>query len=262
MGRESRAARRRAAAGGPHLLLPLLAAPAQPQHQVERRLLLDVVVRQRAAVLQLLARENEALLVRRDPLLVLDLRLHILDRVAALHLEGDRLPRERLRARVAVSGMPRGQKKAANPLNQERTRAGAVARGGQKRPRQRPGGTGARSKGAAERQASRGASEHPGQSSLARRSRRSQTTMCGRRVAAGGAASGRRRTFTKICITGRLCRLALSGTCCHAETPTKHQLRCASGGAAFSAASTERRTSRRAESTHAPQCPARAHKPP
>ena len=43
-----------------------LHAAAQAQHQVQRRLLLDVVVRQRAAVLQLLARKDQALLVRRD----------------------------------------------------------------------------------------------------------------------------------------------------------------------------------------------------
>ena len=41
-------------------------AAAQPQHQVKSALLLDVVVRQRAAILELLAREDEALLVRRD----------------------------------------------------------------------------------------------------------------------------------------------------------------------------------------------------
>ena len=38
---------------------------------MERRLLLDVVVRERAAVLELLAREDQALLVGRDALLVL-----------------------------------------------------------------------------------------------------------------------------------------------------------------------------------------------
>ena len=42
---------------------------------MERRLLLDVIVGQSAAVLELLAREDQALLVRRDALLVLDLRL-------------------------------------------------------------------------------------------------------------------------------------------------------------------------------------------
>ena len=54
-------------------------------------LLLDVVVRQRAPVLQLLAGEDEALLVRGDALLVLDLALHILDGVRGFHLQGNGL---------------------------------------------------------------------------------------------------------------------------------------------------------------------------
>ena len=40
---------------------------------MERRLLLDVVVAERTAVLQLLTREDKTLLVRRNTLLVLDL---------------------------------------------------------------------------------------------------------------------------------------------------------------------------------------------
>eukprot|EP00966_Prymnesium_polylepis_P078326 1815972-Prymnesium_polylepis.3 len=52
---------------------------AKAQHEVERRLLLDVVVRERAAVLQLLAREDDTLLVGRDALLVLDLGLHVVN---------------------------------------------------------------------------------------------------------------------------------------------------------------------------------------
>jgi hypothetical protein len=63
---------------------------------VERRLLLDVVVAQGAAVLELLAGEDEALLVRRDALLVLDLPLDVLDGVAWLDVEGDGLARQRL----------------------------------------------------------------------------------------------------------------------------------------------------------------------
>ena len=51
---------------------------------------------ERAAV-ELPAREDQALLVRRDALLVLDLRLDILDGVGALDLKGDGLARERLR---------------------------------------------------------------------------------------------------------------------------------------------------------------------
>ena len=64
-----------------------------PEHHFERRILLDVVVRQRAAVFQLLAGKDQALLVWRDAFLVLDLGLHILDTVARLDLERDGLAR-------------------------------------------------------------------------------------------------------------------------------------------------------------------------
>ena len=63
---------------------------------MKRRLLLDVVVRQCAAVLELLARKDEALLVRRDALLVLDLLLHVFNRVRRLHVKGDGLARQGL----------------------------------------------------------------------------------------------------------------------------------------------------------------------
>ena len=78
------------------LLLALLGAPAEAEHQVQRRLLLDVVVGEGAPVLQLLAGEDEPLLVRRDALLVLDLGLHVVDGVRGLHLQRDRLPRQGL----------------------------------------------------------------------------------------------------------------------------------------------------------------------
>ena len=68
----------------------------QTQHEVQRRLLLNVVVAERAAVLELLASKDEALLVRGDALLVLDLGLDVVDGVARLHLKGDRLAREGL----------------------------------------------------------------------------------------------------------------------------------------------------------------------
>merc|ERR1711988_1857315 len=73
-----------------------LHATAQTEHKVKGRLLLDVVVRKGAAVLELLARKDQALLVRRDALLVLDLLLHVLDRVRRLHIKGDGLAREGL----------------------------------------------------------------------------------------------------------------------------------------------------------------------
>jgi len=66
----------------------------QPQDQVKGGLLLDVIVRQGPAVLQLLTGEDQPLLVRGDALLILDLGLHVLDGVARLDLEGDGLPGE------------------------------------------------------------------------------------------------------------------------------------------------------------------------
>ena len=92
-----RAARRATAAGRrrvARLLLALLAAATQPEHQVQRRLLLDVVVRERAAVLELLAREDEALLVRRDAFLVLNFLFDVVDRVRGLDVERDGLASE------------------------------------------------------------------------------------------------------------------------------------------------------------------------
>merc|ERR1711907_172418 len=68
----------------------------ETEHQVERGLLLDVVVRQGAAVLELLAGKDEALLVGRDALLVLDLRLDVVNRVRWLDLQGDGLAGQRL----------------------------------------------------------------------------------------------------------------------------------------------------------------------
>ena len=56
---------------------------------MQRALLLDVVVGESAAVLQLLARKDEALLVGGDALLVLDLGLDGVDGVGGLDFEGD-----------------------------------------------------------------------------------------------------------------------------------------------------------------------------
>merc|ERR1712072_93403 len=61
-----------------------LHASTKPEHEVEGGLLLNVVVLEGAAILKLLACEDEALLVRWDPLLVLDLGLDGVDCVSAL----------------------------------------------------------------------------------------------------------------------------------------------------------------------------------
>ena len=84
-----------------------LLATAEAEHKVEGRLLLDVVVREGAAVLELLAGEDQALLVGRDALLVLDLGLHVLDRVRGLDLERDGFTcGEERRAASSARGAP------------------------------------------------------------------------------------------------------------------------------------------------------------
>jgi hypothetical protein len=69
---------------------------AETEHQVEGRLLLDVVVGEGAAVLELLASEDEALLIWGNAFLVLDLGLDVLDGVGGLDIEGDGLAGEGL----------------------------------------------------------------------------------------------------------------------------------------------------------------------
>jgi len=71
-----------------------LHATAETEDEVERGLLLNVVVGQGAAILKLLASKDQALLVGRDALLVLDLRLDVVDGIRGLNLEGDGLARD------------------------------------------------------------------------------------------------------------------------------------------------------------------------
>ena len=68
----------------------------EAEDEVEGGLLLDVVVSEGVAVLQLLARKDQTLLVRGDALLVLDLGLHSVDAVGGVNLEGDGLASEGL----------------------------------------------------------------------------------------------------------------------------------------------------------------------
>ena len=56
---------------------------------MKRRFLLDVVVAQGAAIFQLLTSKDQALLVRRNALLVLDLGLDVVNRVRRLDFKGD-----------------------------------------------------------------------------------------------------------------------------------------------------------------------------
>merc|ERR1711865_782461 len=69
---------------------------AQTEHEVERGLLLNVVIGKSTAILKLLAGEDEALLVRRNAFLVLDLCLHVFNSVTGLDVQGDGLAGESL----------------------------------------------------------------------------------------------------------------------------------------------------------------------
>merc|ERR1712203_1062152 len=69
---------------------------SQSEHKMEGALLLDVVVGESSSVLQLLACEDQPLLIWGDSLLVLDLSLDVLNRVRGLDLKGDGLPGEGL----------------------------------------------------------------------------------------------------------------------------------------------------------------------
>jgi len=81
---------------GVDLLFALLSAPTETQHQVQRGFFLDIVIAQRSAIFELFTGKDEALLIRRNSLLVLDLSFHIVDGVAGLHIECDGLAREGL----------------------------------------------------------------------------------------------------------------------------------------------------------------------
>ena len=99
-----------------NLLLLLLGTTTETEHQMQRALLLDVVVAQGAAILKLLAGKDETLLIGRDAyntkkkvgssslpreatgptFLVLNLGLDGVDAVRGLNLESDGLAREGL----------------------------------------------------------------------------------------------------------------------------------------------------------------------
>jgi hypothetical protein len=58
---------------------------------MESGLLLNIIIRKGATVLELLSGEDQALLIRGDSFLVLDLRFNVIDGIRGLNLEGDGL---------------------------------------------------------------------------------------------------------------------------------------------------------------------------
>ena len=79
------------------------------KYQMESALLLDAVVTDGTAVLKLLTGEDETLLIRRDTLLIMNLRLHAIDAVARLHLKGDSLASQSLHENLHSCPNPKSE---------------------------------------------------------------------------------------------------------------------------------------------------------
>ena len=86
-----------------NLLLALLGAASEAKDEMEGRLFLDVVVGEGTAVFELLASEDQALLVGRNTFLVLDLSLDVIDSVRRLDLQSDGLAGESLNKNLHAS---------------------------------------------------------------------------------------------------------------------------------------------------------------
>merc|ERR1711941_235107 len=76
---------------------------------MERGLLLDVVVGERTPVFQLFSCENEPLLVWRDPLLVLDLSLDVVNGIRCFDVQSDGLASKRLHKDLHTSTQAKHQ---------------------------------------------------------------------------------------------------------------------------------------------------------
>ncbi|KAH3668917.1 hypothetical protein OGAPHI_002672 [Ogataea philodendri] len=90
---------------------------SQSKHQVESRLLLDVVIGKGSAVFQLLTGENQSLLVWWNALLVLDLALDVVNRVRRLNLKSNGLSGQSLDKDLHTSSQSQHQVESRLLLN-------------------------------------------------------------------------------------------------------------------------------------------------
>merc|ERR1711874_744399 len=90
---------------------------AEPEDKMEGALLLNVVVRESSAVLQLLPGEDQSLLVRGNAFLVLDLCFDVFNGVARLHLRGDGLASQSLHEDLHTTTEPEDKMESALLLN-------------------------------------------------------------------------------------------------------------------------------------------------
>merc|ERR1712227_175760 len=85
---------------------------SQSEDQVKSRLLLDVVIGKSSSVLELFSGKDQSLLIWGNSLLILDLGLDVLNRVAGLNLEGDCLASKGLDENLHSSSQSQNQVKS------------------------------------------------------------------------------------------------------------------------------------------------------
>ena len=73
------------------MLLTLAVTTTKTKHQMQRTLLLNVVITEGTPVLKLLPGKDQTLLIGGDPLLILDLGLDIVNGVRGLNVQSDGL---------------------------------------------------------------------------------------------------------------------------------------------------------------------------
>ena len=84
---------------------------------MKRGFLLDVIVAKSAPVLELFPGEDETLLIGRNAFLILNLRLHVLDRIRSLDFESDRFSRQRLDEDLHTAAESKNEMKSRFLLN-------------------------------------------------------------------------------------------------------------------------------------------------
>ena len=95
----------------------MASAASESEHEVEGRFLLDIVVRQGPPIVELLASEDEALLIGRDTFLILDLGLDVLNSVGCIDVQGDGLAGESLHEDLHATAESEDQVKSGLLLN-------------------------------------------------------------------------------------------------------------------------------------------------
>jgi adenine specific DNA methylase Mod len=89
----------------------------EAEDQMKSRFLLNVVVRKGAAIFELLASKDEALLIWGDTFLVLDLSLHVVNSIAGLNVKSDSLAGESLDENLHTTTEAEDQMKSGFLLN-------------------------------------------------------------------------------------------------------------------------------------------------